>query len=503
MTSKKSFPFYPFLLAIFPIFSLIATNAFETQFLVVIRPLVIVIAFCGVLFTAFYFIFRKNEHKAALVTGAAMVLFFSYGHIFNLVSTTGFLENFLGRHRYITVIFIIIWTLILALSVFRDIKPELSKLLNIFGIILLVLPVIQIGWFYVQEAIARQQINNGQTSIDSENFGRNYSPDVYYIILDSYARPDALMEDYGMDLSGFVSEMESMGFYYASESHSNYDETFTSITSALNLNLIGPYISSLGIEPGSAQYQELLKKNEVRSLLESWGYQTIAFSTGYRWSEWNDAHIYYETRSTNPLGAMTPFENLLFKNTIIYPYRGYYQDFIPKTVHPEYGIAGVTHSIHIQTQLNILDTLPEIPQNPNPTFTFAHILIPHPPYVFAADGGILQDPGYFSGDKAGAVDDFYDLDGYANQVEFINQRITTICRAILDNSEIPPIILIQGDHGWKNGNRQMILNMYHFPDQGYSELYPSITPVNSFRIILDKYYGMDFPLVDDQVLNNQ
>ncbi|MBG0787099.1 MAG: hypothetical protein H0S79_18545, partial [Anaerolineaceae bacterium] len=164
---------------------------------------------------------------------------------------------------------------------------------------------------------------------------------------------------------------------------------------------------------------------------------------------------------------------------------------------------GVYHSLHIETQYNILDTLPKIALNANPTFTFAHVLIPHVPFVFGADGILLQDPGYYTGEMAGAVDDFYAQDGYTNQVEFISQAIAQIAQEIIDNSENPPIIIIQGDHGWKGGNRHQILNLYYFPGEDYTNLYPAITPVNSFRVVLDQFFGYDLPLVADEIITQE
>jgi hypothetical protein len=41
-----------------------------------------------------------------------------------------------------------------------------------------------------------------------------------------------------------------------------------------------------------------------------------------------------------------------------------------------------------------------------------------------------------------------------------------------------------------------ILNAYYFPE-AKPNLYPSITPVNSFRLLFDTYFGADYKLLDD------
>ena len=83
----------------------------------------------------------------------------------------------------------------------------------------------------------------------------------------------------------------------------------------------------------------------------------------------------------------------------------------------------------------------------------------------------------------------------------INQLVLAAVEDILANSAMPPLIILQADHGpgayfdWESlkntylPERLGILNAYYFPDQMYANLYPTITPVNSFRVVLDQYFG--------------
>jgi hypothetical protein len=48
----------------------------------------------------------------------------------------------------------------------------------------------------------------------------------------------------------------------------------------------------------------------------------------------------------------------------------------------------------------------------------------------------------------------------------------------------------------RDNNRNANLNAYYLP-KGYKDLYDSITPVNSFRIILNEYFGASYPLLPD------
>jgi len=43
-----------------------------------------------------------------------------------------------------------------------------------------------------------------------------------------------------------------------------------------------------------------------------------------------------------------------------------------------------------------------------------------------------------------------------------------------------------------------ILNSFYFSDKDYSQLYNSISPVNSFRVIFNKYFNTNLPILEDK-----
>jgi hypothetical protein len=142
-----------------------------------------------------------------------------------------------------------------------------------------------------------------------------------------------------------------------------------------------------------------------------------------------------------------------------------------------------------------LDELPVIAQLRGPKLVFAHIMLPHPPYVFGPDGE-EQDLSWDSSNVALLHQ------GYRDQVLYANKRILPIIDVILAESKGNVIIVLEGDHGlieYKDATEHMKnLNAYYFPDHDYSDLYPWITPVNSFRVILSDFFGQNYPLLKDQ-----
>jgi hypothetical protein len=91
-----------------------------------------------------------------------------------------------------------------------------------------------------------------------------------------------------------------------------------------------------------------------------------------------------------------------------------------------------------------------------------------------------------------------DVRAYGDQVVFINTKLPEIVKTILAKSDPAPIIVIQGDHSYfRSADRVKILNAYYLPDGGSKNLYPTITPVNTFRVIFNTYFGGQYDLLPD------
>jgi len=143
-----------------------------------------------------------------------------------------------------------------------------------------------------------------------------------------------------------------------------------------------------------------------------------------------------------------------------------------------------------------------------PIFVFNHFVSPHAPYVFGPNGEsvsyvIMSD---FSLDEK--------QEAFVDQITFLNKNIKEIVDELILESENPPIIIIQSDHGvdvkgWGLTNdekysyeRQANLNAYYLPDDKQSLIYDTITPVNSFRLIFNAYFNDTYPLVEDTIYHS-
>jgi hypothetical protein len=288
--------------------------------------------------------------------------------------------------------------------------------------------------------------------------------------------------------------LKELGFYVADCSRSNYSYTQASITATLNLEYLPDLRDDLeewGL--GSGDIWVLLKQSLVRRKLEELGYQTVAFETGYEWSRLQDADFYFGSTPYD-IQKVSPFEAMFIKSTaliVLVESPNWWMMEKMKAINFPYGD-------FVQAQKSILNKLPEIPTMDGAKFVFAHILIPHVPYVFDPQGNIREDSGFYGGKLAGPVNERYLVEGYTGEIQFINSKMLEITEQIINESRVPPIIIIQGDHGLRDENRLQILNVYYLPNGGASALYPSVSPVNSFRIVFDTYFGTDYGLLNDE-----
>jgi hypothetical protein len=157
--------------------------------------------------------------------------------------------------------------------------------------------------------------------------------------------------------------------------------------------------------------------------------------------------------------------------------------------------------------LNNLETLAALGGEPGPKFVFAHFLPPHHPYLFDRDGHVL---------RRATVSDQFEFQKllwevrppYVEQVLFMNRRILEVVDRIRADSEMPPIIVLQSDHGpnLREGlseERQHQIRLANFsalllPGAPEDLVPDEATPVNHFRRILNHYFGAGHPILEDR-----
>ena len=497
--SILSIPMHPFILALYFPLTLFYLNIEEAAISSIGRAIVFTVAFSALTFLVARLV-SKSWGKAALFASFVIFLFFTYGHLQNLAQNITIGSVSIGRHRYM----IPLWITLFALGALwlRRIKAEsATTTLNTIALTLVAFTTIQIAIFQVRAAQAFASAPTEVAAAPASNVitAPGNLPDVYYIILDSYGRQDNLLKDYKLDNSEFIRQLEGMGFVVPTCAQSNYDHTVYSLTSSLSMS----YLEDLGFEVfpeakfTKTDLHPFLKHSAVRRKFEEMGYATATFKSVYPQLDITDTTYYYDyflqsgdAGETETLSfyylflRTTAFLPLVEYNEVNPELTGNLPAFV-STWLPTGNMLSDRNYRQYQQNVYLLDVLRNMPAVPGPKFVYAHLFTTHQPFVFTPTGA-------FRG--IGTEDN----KAYRNQVLYANTIMPAIIKDILENSAVPPIIVIQGDHSYsEKEERVKIFNAYYLPDGGSKIVYPEITPVNSFRAIFNRYFGGDYELLED------
>lgn len=485
--------YHPYWFGLFPIMFLYARNVTEMRLPEIVMPVALVtvtVAFVLLVLDAVV----RSRFKTGLIVSLGLALFFSYGHLVELLIDTSH-EIEPGSDSTALVIGLSLLAIMLILDwLILKATFDLSRLTQLLNQLMLALLLIQVGVAGFAMASQGGAVEIEDSAI-STAVGAETRPDIYFIILDGYARSDILREIYDYDNSDFLRALSDRGFYIADSSLANYNSTAQSLTSALNLNYLHRVVAADQSEFSRMPTAVMLENNRVFNHLRKFGYQTVSFATGYAPTEIEDADYYF-----SPGWTPSEFQNHLLNSTPLPLFAGWFKS---------------QFDFHRERLLFILEKLTDLREVPTPRFVFAHISCPHPPFVFGAQGEPVERDWPFSfsdGDHylngRGQLD-FY-RNGYRNQVAFISSRILLTIDSIIAGSERPPVILLQADHGpgsrlhWQSlddtdlNERFSILNAYYLPGGDTTLLYETISPVNSFRVVMNQYIGTEYQMLPDR-----
>lgn len=487
----KRTPFlYTFLFSVFPSLSLLAHNVREVSLQKGFRAFLI--SALGIMLSYFFvLLILRNKNKTALVTTLGSIIFFLYGHFYNALRGIPLLNATLARHRFLAPLSLIIFVVGVYFILQKDnIDNEVTFSLNLIGIMLVIIPLFQIGQPQINQLLLHRE--KGEQQIEASLESPDDLPDIYYIILDGYPRVDILKSTFDFDNSEFISWLEKEGFYVVVCSQSNYSYTAPSMAATFNLKYLGSKERPNSIAYSENQVNTMLQNSLVQKTVTQLGYKTVIFETEYDWLKWSDPDIVYSLDTDASIkhlffSKINGFEILLLKTT--------FASVIIDRIDLEAKLDESIRQSHQREIVYTLEKLLTIPKTvESPKFVYAHIVSPHPPFIFGADGRLLVNEP-----KTPFI-------GYRDQVSFLNSYIQEFVSTVFVEAEKPPIILIQGDHGaaldYKSLNinpeeKIAILNAYHLPDLDENKLYSEISPVNTFRLIFSHYFSLDYDLLDD------
>lgn len=328
--------------------------------------------------------------------------------------------------------------------------------------------------------------------------GTRRPPDVFLLVLDKYTASRLLAPRYGFDNRPFEDSLRARGFFVPAHAQANYIHTSLALAAMLNLDYLEDLPERFGVDSENWELvYPLIEDHRLAAFLRSHGYEYVFFPSAFpptRQSRIADAQL------PSPSQIRPEFEAVWLSTTPV------------QTIHLlACRIAGcrVHDFSYTPESAELLDwkfaRLAELAGRVRPVFVFAHLTLPHEPYVY--DRNCTHREPYWPLDDV--ADTLALKRAYVEQIECLNRKLLVLVDALLERSGTRPVILLQSDHGhgrlgrhapglettapWQVAERRAIFAAYSLPGVPAGALSDSISPVNVIRLVLRHYFDADLP----------
>ncbi len=480
-------PIHPVLLAAYAVLLLYAANLDEVLPVDAAAPLGRAVLVAAGVLVACALVYR-SARRGALVATALVIVFFGYGRVAGALSDAGATDRLLLAASAVLIVGMAVYA-----ARARASLPRATSALNVAAIVLVVLALSSIVPYEVDRASRKPSsalaLAAAPGTLPALPQGTR-RPDVYFLIFDRYGSADALQRRFGITDNPMYSWLADQGFQVPSNPHANYRATDFSLAATLNMQYLDNLTRDVGRVSGDrTPAQAMIGNNAVGTYLKALGY------TYYQLGSWfAPTHSVPIADENLDLGVTSEFESVLNDTTIV------------PAIQRELGVVTPEMTFrdrHRQGTLFELRQLRRLSTAPGPKFVFAHILLPHDPYVFRADGSPLPEA------EAKTTDE---RDLYADHLAFANTQIKDIVGYLLAGPEASrPVVIIEGDEGplmcqsvdcvqtTPNYLRIRLGNLIALYLPGVRDRVPdTFTSVNTFRFTFSEIFGADLPLLPNR-----
>jgi hypothetical protein len=432
---------------------------------------------------------------------AALNLFFEpiYQVFKNLTFGTPF------YHVWVLLLIFLAVSFLLIRKILRTdrIPARLFRLLNLILVVLVATELVTI--WYKGQALQR----NKNLLYPDKTMSNNYipsnipdsvKPDIYFFVFDEYTNNKTLEKMWNFNNSSITDWLTSNQFFVPANSHANYNITFFSVPSTFNMN----YISQEKIKEGisarnTLQASQSLSDNETFSMMEKENYDIRFIAPFKNRFQDNGQGQYVDYLVDHQIDMQTLPGKFIAKidwGLQTGKASSFNDDEILRQLKIDYDtIRSAVDQIKKATDSNV---------HRKPHFVYGHLFITHEPHIFDSTGNYISQ-------RSGINRPLFDT--YISQVKYANSVIRELASWIMTHGRKNSIIIIEGDHGFRNfleGNdyyrrtpdslRKYFLpnfSAFYFPGGNYSRLYDNMSPVNTFRIVFNQYFHQNFPLLKD------
>lgn len=426
-----------------------------------------------------------SKQKAGLIVLTIELLYLYFGPIYDNIKQM-FTGDYISYTYFIPPFFVL--SVIILIKEFRSIRP-FKQLTFYLNIVTLSLVTYQALLLYTQASPSKSMLDNNfpikyNDKVTDNRIGKK--PDIFLVVFDAYLNTTGLKEKFNYDNTRLDNFLTQNGFYLFNNTLSDYYYTQYSMASVLNMSLINTDLieSKNNFNKAYANFLNLIQENMVLDILTEEGYSIINLSL----FKLQDTPPSFE----QPLQSSN--QNLLLERSLYYKFR---QDisiegFIAKNK-LSFLYNYFRHPIEKYNEKNLEQFRNSITPGPFPKFVYAHFLMPHDPYFYDSTGNKLNAEDYLNPEK------------YLGYAIYSREKIIELVNLIQTQTNGNSIIILMSDHGphlneekLPNINRKNLFSIY-LPNKNYSGLNDSLSISNSFRIVFNKYFNQQFPLLPPNV----
>ncbi len=417
---------------------------------------------------AFYRLLIKHPVRAGAAWTLTLLPLLFYAPVYNMLQNT-------LRHRHLMPVFVVLIVTIF-LFFFRNKKhfATLNTYLNFLFFILIIFEIFNVFRSYQNDKIWYQRIEEQYTESTAPplNVAHESLPDVYYILLDAYTSPTSLKKYWNYDSAELLNFLNKKNFFVADKAHSNYDFTPQCMLSTFDMDYIPHYTTTTKRKLMTmAIYRKGIEHNKTVKYFQQ---------AGYKWHNLSPFDMAEQQRTYHVIRIPDASKTLRYMAEMTLPGR---------------GILDITDLKNYQSNQLIINELKSISisKSIQPRFVYGHLMLPHGPY-FYNEKCELNPKGYRGKPEK---------ELYLAQLQCTENMLTDLVDTILKNATRPPVIIMQGDHGSRIKSLDLeehfsILYAIYLPDGEYSDFYPDISPVNTFRILSNHYLNTELELLEDK-----
>lgn len=486
MSLLSRLPLHPFAFAAYSVLFVYAANLSEVLPVDAVAPVGRTLIATGAVM-AFAMLLLGDARRGAIVASALVVAYAFFGHLAPELVRLGLDER--GQ--------LVVWAIAAVGAILVAIRARASLgsvtlALNTFGALLLAISLSAILPYEAGRA-ARASAGTPPTDAPLATATRQPERDIIYLVFDRYGSEWSLEHRFGITDNDLPAWLAQQGFQVVPGARANYRATDFSLASTLNMRFLDDLTRTVGrVSDDRTPARALFSHHELGTFLRANGYRYIHVAPEYAATSTNDIAdevIEYEVDSE--------FETVL-RDVSMAP-------VIERLMGTRAVVDSPVRERHRELALFQLRQIPRLATAPGRIFLFAHILLPHAPYVLAADGRTILEPEAVARTEE---------DLFPEQLAYTNTRIREIVSALLagpDDSD--PIIVIQADEGpFICGNvdcvdnddpedlgiRFGVLGAYYLPGLPAGIVPRANSSVNTFRLILREYFGADLPPLPDR-----